>query len=99
MASPPRRRLQGVQAPVHVLDTLESIQRVENEINAQMGAESKVSLSDLVSDALADFVRAWIRVNGPMPTDKAARAKWVGEIAEARVAKLHAQLADEAKRG
>lgn len=84
---------------MHVLDTLESIQRVENEINAQMGAESKVSISDLVSDALADFVRTWIRVNGSMPADKAARAKWVADLASARVAKLHAQLADEARRG
>lgn len=83
---------------MHVLDTLESIQRVENEINAQMGAESKVSLSDLVSDALADFVRGWIRANGQMPADKSARTKWVADLAEARVAKLHAQLAEEAKR-
>lgn len=88
----PRRRLQGVQAPVHVLDTLERIRDVETDVGEAMGADSKVFLSDLVSDALEMYVREWLRENGDVPDATAERKEYVRRLAEKRAASLRAAL-------
>lgn len=88
----PRRRLQGVQAPVHVLDTLETIRVVETDVSEEMGADSKVFLSDLVSEALETFVREWLRENGDVPDNATERRDYVRRLADKRTAALRAAL-------
>lgn len=91
MANAPRKRLNGVQVPVHVVDLVEEIQHIENEAYVVMGGESKKSLSDIVSEALNEYVSNWLHDNGPLPLPS-ERREYVKNLAARNLAKLREQL-------
>jgi predicted RNase H-like HicB family nuclease len=91
-ASAPRKRLQGVQVPVHVVEALEAIQKIENEAYVVMGGESKKSISDIVSEALNEYVAAWLQENGEIPASPAERREYVKKLAATNLEKLREQL-------
>lgn len=91
-SSAPRKRLQGVQVPVHVLDLLGEIQRAENDAYVAMGGESKKSLSEIVSEALEAYVEAWLEKHGVIPKEPAARREFIKKMATTNQAELLAEL-------
>lgn len=91
-ASAPRKRLQGVQVPVHLVDTLEEIQEAENEAYVVMGGESKKSMSEIVSDALEQYASAWLGKHGNIPTTTTERRDFIKRLAESHQRELREQL-------
>jgi hypothetical protein len=91
-ASAPRKRLNGVQVPVHIVDLIDEIQGLENEAYVAMGGESKKSLSDIVSEALDEYVASWLRENGAVPSGPAERREYVKRLAARNLEKLREQL-------
>jgi hypothetical protein len=91
-ASAPRKRLNGVQVPVHVVDVLEEIQELENDAFLVMEGESKKSFSDIVSEALEQYAAAWLKENGAIPQSAAERREYVKQLAARNLAKLREDL-------
>lgn len=87
-----RKPLRGLQADAYVVDMLDRIVAVEREANAQNHATSKTSVSDLVDDALADWVGRWLQRHGPIPPEGAERKVFVKKLATAKLADAEAQL-------
>lgn len=87
-----RKPLRGLQADAYVVDMLDRIVALEREANALNGATSKTSASDLVDDALADWVARWLQRHGPIPQDASERRAFVKKIAAAKSADAEAQL-------
>lgn len=87
-----RKPLRGLQADAYVVDMLDRIVAAEREANALNGATSKTSVSDLVDDALADWVSRWLQRHGPVPTESAERKAFVKKLAAAKSADAEAQL-------
>lgn len=88
----PRRRLQGVQVPVHVLEQMAEILDAENDAYAAMGGESKKSTSDLVSEALELYVGAWLKKYGAIPEETRERTAFIKRMAEANQRELRQAL-------
>ncbi len=91
-SSAPRKRLNGVQVPVHIDRLLEQIRELENAAYIDMGGESKKSLSDIVSEALELYVSAWIRKYGAVPEDATERAKFTKALATSHLRELRSEL-------
>lgn len=87
-----RKPLRGLQADAYVVDMLDRIVTAEREANALNHATSKTSVSDLVDDALADWVGRWLQRFGPIPTDATERKAYVKKLAAAKLADAEAQL-------
>lgn len=90
--SGPRKKLRGLMAPLVTVDSLDQILDLENEAYVVMGGESKKSLSDIVSEALNEYVSAWLHDNGPLPHNPAERREYVKRLAARNLEKLREQL-------
>jgi hypothetical protein len=88
----PRKKLRGLMAPLVTVDSLDQILELENEAYVAMGGESKKSLSDIVSEALNEYVSAWLHDNGSLPTSPAERREFVKRLAARNLEKLREQL-------
>lgn len=91
-ATGPRKKLRGLMAPLVTVDSLDQILELENEAYVVMGGESKKSLSDIVSDALDEYVGAWLQENGALPTTPTERREFVKRLAARNLEKLREQL-------
>lgn len=78
--------------PVVVSDELDAIVEVAREAFEEMGAESKVSHSDIVSEALTEYVTSWHARHGPIPSTAPERREYVRKVAAALTADARAQL-------
>lgn len=65
---------------------------LESEAYAQLKAVTKVSPSDVVSDALTQWIEEWIRKHGPLPYEAADRPEYVSRLADSLRASLRAEL-------
>jgi len=88
----PRKKLRGLMAPLVTVDSLDQILELENEAYKVMGGESKKSLSDIVSEALNEYVSAWLHDNGSLPTTPVERREFVKRLADRNLEKLREQL-------
>ena len=95
LRSGPRKKLNGVSVPVHLVEMAELIQEVETAAYEAMGGDTKKSLSDVLSDALALYVAEWIAENGPIPSERTKRAEYVQKMAERNLRKLRDQLNEQ----
>lgn len=95
LRSGPRKKLNGVSVPVHLVEMAELIQEVESAAYEAMGGDTKKSLSDVLSDALALYVAEWIAENGAIPTEKSKRSEYVQKLAERNLRKLRDQLNEQ----
>jgi hypothetical protein len=90
----PKKKLRGLAAPLHIVDAADQILGLENEAYVVMGGDSKKHLSDIVSEALEVYVKAWISENG-LPESPAERREYVRKLAARNLAKLREQLLTE----
>lgn len=89
----PKKKLRGLLAPVVTVDMLDQILELENEAYVAMGGESKISLSELVSEALDNFVGAWIAENGEPPkAGGGERREFIRALANRNLGKLREDL-------
>ena len=91
----PRKRLQGISIPMHLIEEAERLRELETEAYVLMGGDTKVSLSDVLSWALEDYLDAWKRRNGAPPAadaPKRARDEFVERLAKANLASLREQI-------
>lgn len=80
---PPRTKLPGgMSAPMEVVEALELVVALKTEAYALLGSSTKVSPSDVISDALDQWLRAWIEQHGPLPYSVDERAAYVAQLAE-----------------
>ena len=91
----PKKKLRGLAAPLHVVDAADQILALENEAYVVMGGDSKKHLSDIVSEALEVYVKAWIAENGALPDSPVERREYVKKLAARNLAKLREQLLTE----
>lgn len=92
-SGPPRAKLPGgMSAPVHIVEALSLVVELETEAYAAIGSVTRVSPSDLVSDALALWLRAWIERHGPLPYSPEERRAYVAQLAGKFQADLRDQL-------
>lgn len=88
----PRKKLNGISVPVHLVELLTEIQEAETAAYLAMGGDTKKSFSDLVSEAIEVYVSEWLAENGPVPAEKAARAEYIKRLAARNLEKLRDQL-------
>lgn len=88
----PRKKLRGLTAPLLTVEYLDKILELENEAYVVMGGESKKSLSDIVSEALSEYVASWLHDNGAFPSNATERREYVKKLAARNLEKLHQQL-------
>ena len=86
-----KKKLQGLMVPLAVTETLGEIVEIEREAYVELGADSTVSLSDVVSDALTNHVTAWLKKYGPIPQGAAERKEFVRRVA----AKMRSEASDQ----
>lgn len=91
-SSAPRKRLNGVQVPVHVVDLLEEIRAAENEAYVAMGGESKKSLSEIASEAFELYIAEWVTKHGAIPREGVARRDFIKKLAASNLEELRAEL-------
>lgn len=87
-----RKPLRGLQVDAYAVDMLDRIVEVEREANALNGATSKTSTSDLVDEAIADWIARWLQRNGPVPAETPERRAYVKKLAGQKLADAEAQL-------
>lgn len=89
----PRKKLPtGMSAPVHVIEAVEKIVALETEANARIGSATKVSMSDLVSEAMENWVKHWVGKHGALPYEPEQRAEYVDRLAKSLLAEHRATL-------
>lgn len=88
----PRRKLNGISVPVHLVELLTEIQEAETAAFLAMGGETKKSFSDLVSEAIETYVGAWLAEYGTIPKEKTQRAEFVKRLAARNLEKLRDQM-------
>lgn len=90
---PPRTKLPGgMSAPVELVEALELVVALKTEAYAALGSTTKVSPSDVISDALDAWLRAWISDHGDLPYSPEERAAYVSKLTESIRAELRAGL-------
>lgn len=71
-----------MSAPVELVEALDLVVELKTEAYAALGSSTKVSPSDVISDALDSWLRAWISENGPLPYSKDERGEYVTRLTE-----------------
>jgi hypothetical protein len=95
----PKKRIQGVSIRVDLANYLDQIVELETEAYKQMGGVTKKSLSDVVEEAVEDFVAAYMKKNGPLPLNDAERRAYVKKLAEKNQAELRQSVLAKAAQG
>lgn len=84
--------MNGISVPVHLVELLEEIRDLESDAYREMGGETKVSFSDIMTWAVEDYVAAWVAEHGAPPRDPSARKKFVEQLAKDNLENLRHQL-------
>lgn len=80
---PPRTKLPGgMSAPVELVEALELVVALKTEAYAALGSTTKVSPSDVISDALDAWLRGWIGEHGSLPYSQSDRGAYVAKLTE-----------------
>lgn len=81
-----------MSAPVHIVEALELVVSLETEAYASIGSVTRVSPSDIVSDALTQWLKAWISKHGSLPYSPEERGEYVARLAETFRGELRSEL-------